>query len=101
MVTVPPSPASALPPQAGRGSRSRAADMAMTVRFMGVRDLSPEQVGHVDRHGSGGTAGRARAAVPALVDVHIGLAGAVVDGEGVQRAHVHAERAAVDALRLV
>jgi len=64
----PSPPAAAVSPQAARGRR-RSKLESTTLYFTGVRGLSRERVGHVDRDGSGGTVSRARAAVPAFVDV--------------------------------
>jgi len=50
---------------------------------------------------AGRAAGRARPAVPALVHVHVRLAAVGVDGQRVERADVHAQRAPLDAQRRV
>src|ERR1700749_5029894 len=75
-----------------------------TGRFIkdpGVQSFSANEIGHVHRHRAGWAAGRARAAVPAFVDGHEGVAGFGVDGQRVERTDPHAERAAVDTQRLV
>src|SRR5688572_26138228 len=55
---------------------------SFVVGLSGARRLA-EQEGHVDGDRAGGTAGRAGAAVPALVDVHEGLAVVRVDRQRV------------------
>src|SRR5687768_14825327 len=90
--------------QAASDVVATAARRAAMVRFMGGpvgRGFSAEEVGHVDGDGAGGTAGRAGPAVPALVDVHEGLAVLGVDGQRVQRTDLDAEGAALDAQRFV
>src|SRR5262245_11311871 len=105
-LTVSPLPAfsSEQPDTVRARAEARAAAMTRAGRyFMGFLSgsVSTQQVGHVDGDGAGGTAGRAGAAVPALVDVHVRLAVVGVDRERVQRADLHAERAALDAQRFV
>src|SRR5271166_5271463 len=67
-----------------------------TCRFM-----STYEVGHVDGDGARWAAGRAGAAIPALVDMHEGFAGVGVDGQRVQRTNLNAQGAALDTQGLV
>src|SRR5258705_935525 len=69
-------------------------------RFFTWRSLA-DQVGHVDGHGTGRTAGGAGPAVPTFVNVHVGLAVVRVDRQRVERTDVDAQRAAFEAQGLV
>src|ERR1700761_228172 len=62
---------------------------------------SANEIRHIDRDGTGRAAGRTRAAVPALVDMHERFAGVGVDRQRVKRTDLDTERAAVDTQRLV
>src|ERR1700748_3114751 len=67
----------------------------------GVKRFSAEEIGHVDGDGASRTAGGTRPAIPAFVDVHVGLAGVGIDGQCVERADLDTQRAAVDTQRFV
>src|SRR5690242_9399743 len=85
--------------QAASGIAVAALSRTATVRFISGVLGSSEEIRHVDGDRAGGTARRARAAVPALVDVHEGLAVVRVDGQRVQGTDFDAECAAFDAQR--
>src|SRR5690606_32292964 len=61
---------------------------------MGSPLHSAQQIRNVDLHGTGRAVGLARHAVPAFVVFHVGLSGALVDPENVQRADVDTHAAA-------
>src|SRR5437868_2141635 len=96
--SVPPPP-EALPATVHPAKSGIRAAPATSVLF--IASPSAQQVRHVHGHGTGRTPVGTRAAVPALVHVHVRLAGLGVDGERVQRADVDTQRAAVDAEGLV
>src|SRR5882757_7100677 len=76
-----------------------AATRVASMRF--TSGPSAQEIGHVDGDGASGAARCARPAVPTLVDVHEGLAVLRIDRQRVQWADLHAQRAALDAQRLV